>query len=192
METLAALLVAGAVIQFIDFGSKLLSSSRQLYRSTDGVTTETLDMKLVTTDLSTLLQGLKQKLPQYRPMTKEKNTSEDDAATDDLCKRCVEIAEELLLRVNKLKLEPRDQASSGSPKDDVKGPKPLVQKQNKALVSMEKGSRPALKQQWIGLIKAAEAGCEGSFKKWNSFRKALEAPWSKSEIEALASTMREI
>ncbi|OBS20396.1 hypothetical protein FPOA_06767 [Fusarium poae] len=145
-------------------------------------------MKLVTTDLSTLLQGLRRKLPQNRPLTKEENTSEDDVAIDDLCRRCVEVAEELLLRVNKLKLQRRDEKSSGGLKNGVKGPKPLEQ-QGK---SMENSSKAALKQQWSGLMRAADAGFEGSFKKWDSFRKALEASWSKGEIEALASTIREI
>jgi hypothetical protein len=60
MDPLAALSLAGNIIQFIDFGSGLLSTTKQLYKSSAGSLTAHDEIELVTTDLSNLITKLKQ------------------------------------------------------------------------------------------------------------------------------------
>jgi hypothetical protein len=51
MSPLTALSVAASISQFVDFGSKFLSSSRKLYQSADGTLRENLDTEIVMADL---------------------------------------------------------------------------------------------------------------------------------------------
>ena len=108
MDPFTALSIATSVVSFVDFGSKLLSNSRKLYKSTNGVLTENVDIDTITTDIATLVQGLRRKLPQHRPLSNPPPTSasvEDDEALDLMCQRCVEIAEELMFRLDKLRVD---------------------------------------------------------------------------------------
>lgn len=108
MDPLTALSVATSVVSFVDFGSKLLSKSRKLYKSSNGVLTEHVDLQLIALDISTLVQGLRRKLPEHRPLTKPSKgsaTFEDDGALDEMCRRCVDIASELLVQLEKLKVD---------------------------------------------------------------------------------------
>jgi hypothetical protein len=51
MDPLAALSLAGTIVQFVDFGSKLLATGRELYKSTNGSLTVNDEIELVTSDL---------------------------------------------------------------------------------------------------------------------------------------------
>jgi hypothetical protein len=59
MDPLSALSVAGTIIQFVDFGMKMLSSSVQLYTSTQGLLNVNEELKLVTGDLQAVLVRLR-------------------------------------------------------------------------------------------------------------------------------------
>ena len=59
MDSLTALSLAGNVVQFVDFGNKLLSQSRELYRSTQGSLAADDELHLVTADLSALILKLR-------------------------------------------------------------------------------------------------------------------------------------
>jgi len=140
MDPLTALSVASSVIQFVDFGSKLLSRSRQLYKSKEGVLTENFDVETITKDITTLVKGLKGKLPEHRSMSVLK-PSEDDEALDELCRRCVSIAGELIARLQKVKVkkkksegkeEEREKAASRTHvADSIVGPSSALGKPNK-------------------------------------------------------------
>ena len=116
MDALTALSVATSVVSFVDFGSKLLSKSRKLYKSADGALTENVDIEIIVADIEKLFQGLRRKLPENRPLG---NTStgctpfEDDGSLDVLCRRCVEIAAELMSRLDRLKVEERSDLPEG-------------------------------------------------------------------------------
>ena len=108
MDPLTALSVATSVVSFVDFGSKLLSKSRKLYKSSNGVLTENVDLHVIALDIATLAQGLQRKLPEHRPLSnpsKGSATFEDDGALDHMCRRCVEIASELMAHLDKLKVD---------------------------------------------------------------------------------------
>lgn len=179
MEALNTLQVAGGVIQFLDFGSKLLSNSRKLYRSADGVLSENVDLEVVTTDLATILLSLERKLPDNRAIKEDK--SEDEKALDELCIRCVAIAEELIAHLDKLKIVSGKDDTKTS-EDDKVGGGSLRDSQ-----SREKLGR----DNWSSMLKPSAKGKSKIFRKWSAFRKALEAVWRKEEIEAMAATLRE-
>ena len=54
MEPLAAISLAGSVIQFVDFGAKLLSEAHEIYHSKDGTTTERIELAKIAESLEHL------------------------------------------------------------------------------------------------------------------------------------------
>ena len=184
MEALTALSVASSVIQFVDFGSKLLTRSRQLYKAPGGTLSEYVDVETLTSDLQTLLISLRRQLPENRSLKTPEDRcdySEDDKALDTLCQRCVIIAEELLHRLAKLKV--KHEETDAKDDENTKGPPPAPDLQTDTrhqrtpnLLTFD-GSKRSERQKFM------------HFKKWESFRKALEASWNKKEIETLAKTL---
>lgn len=179
MEALNTLQVAGGVIQFLDFGSKMLSKSRKLYRSADGVLSENVDLEVVTTDLATILKSLERKLPDNRAIKEDK--SEDEKALDELCIRCVAIAEELIAHLDKLKIVSGKDKTNPSEDDKVR---------KGSLRDSESQDKLGL-DNWSSMLKPSAKGKSKIFRKWSAFHKALEAVWRKEEIEAMATTLRE-
>jgi hypothetical protein len=59
MDLLTALSLAGNIIQFVDFGTRLLSTTKALYRSSVGSLAINDELELVTSDLSILIIKLK-------------------------------------------------------------------------------------------------------------------------------------
>ena len=64
LESLAALSLAGNIVQFIDFGCRLFSKSRELYASSDGVLAENVELENIANSLNALSQGLKDEYSQ--------------------------------------------------------------------------------------------------------------------------------
>jgi hypothetical protein len=60
MDPLSALSVAGNIIQFIDFGGRLLSKARELYKSPVRSLAVHDEIILATTDLEALVEKLRQ------------------------------------------------------------------------------------------------------------------------------------
>lgn len=58
MDPLTAFSVAGTVIQFVDYGTKLLLGAHGLYKSTSGVLTANQELELVTADLRGVIRKL--------------------------------------------------------------------------------------------------------------------------------------
>lgn len=187
MEALTALSVASSVIQFVDFGSKLVSKSKKLYRSKRGVLDSTIDSERIIHDLTLLLVSLKRKLPENRILSSESppKRSVNDEALDELCKRSVEIAEQLLRRLEKLRVPVKNINKSGH-KSHTDEP---LQSQTPNH-GQSPGSRAAEGSASLDL--EPEIVFEGRrFSKWDSFRTALQEFWSKHELEELAATLRE-
>lgn len=97
LSPLDALSLAGTIIQFVDFGSKVLLQSRQLYESQTGALSVNQELVLVTSDLF----ALSQKLP-----NPEKNgcLTEEEKALRKLTVACAEISIELSTKLNGLKV----------------------------------------------------------------------------------------
>jgi len=93
MEALAAISLIGNVVQFVDFSSKLVSGSVQLYRSAEGALEENIDTETVTKHLLQLNNGLKD------------FAASSDGPLKNLCESCHAVAEELLQALAKAKVQ---------------------------------------------------------------------------------------
>jgi hypothetical protein len=96
MAELAALGLAGNIVQFVDFGIKLFRHGKELYKSAEGGKAEHLELEAVTTDLKRLAQQLQQTVG---PAT------QDDIALGKLAAGCEKLACELLEVLEKLKVK---------------------------------------------------------------------------------------
>jgi hypothetical protein len=107
MDPLTALSVAGNIIQFVDFGSKLVSKTRQIYKSKDGRLSDKVLTEDLAIDLDLISQNLRESLRENRLFNAQGQVefSEDDEALDELCRRCNEIAAKLIAHLDKLKVE---------------------------------------------------------------------------------------
>lgn len=183
MDALGALSIASAIITFLDFGGKLISDTRKIYKSADGALSSGLDTEIIALDLLTLTQGLRRKLPENRRLGRQYSlgVGDDDEALDRICGRCVVIADELTKKLNKLKL------STANPDGitTVASPDPTSK-------TIDTSNRRAQKVLGGGGSKADERAKAPVYRKWDSFRKALEGVWSKREIEEMSATLRDL
>jgi hypothetical protein len=97
MDPITAVSLAGTVIQFVDFTSKLVSKSTELYRSGRGVLAENADIETTTADLTKLNGRLKQ------------TTAVGDSDLQALCQACGDVAEQLLAALAKVKVNGKGQ-----------------------------------------------------------------------------------
>lgn len=84
MEALAAVGLAGNILQFLNFTGDAISKSRQIHDSVNGTLKEHEDLETVTTDLKDLSVRL------------QASSGPVDSVLEQLCTRCREIADELL------------------------------------------------------------------------------------------------
>jgi hypothetical protein len=94
MDPLSTIGLVGNIVQFVDFGSKLISKSVELYRSTEGALDENLDTETATNHLKDLNEKLK---------NGAKSTG--DTTLKDLCEACDKVARELLEALDKVKVK---------------------------------------------------------------------------------------
>jgi hypothetical protein len=108
MDPLTALSVAGTIVQFVDFGTKLLSQATELYKSPVGTLRSNNELELVTTDLRGLITKLRQSFKNSTENDAERSPSEDvqqRTSFETLCNEAATLAEELIVRLNKLKVK---------------------------------------------------------------------------------------
>lgn len=99
LDPLTALSVAATVVQFVDFGSKLVSKGKEFYKSPDGVLLENAELEDASGRLQGLSRSLEESLYQFvGPLT------ERDQRLELVVKSCRSIAAELDSRLQKLKL----------------------------------------------------------------------------------------
>jgi hypothetical protein len=89
--------VAGTIVQFVDFGSELFSQGRELYKiKNKGQLMVDTELELVTNDLCAVLKKFR------GPLT-------SGAEFDKICDAAASIAEELLGKLEKMKVDrPKD------------------------------------------------------------------------------------
>jgi hypothetical protein len=106
MEALAALSLAGNIIQFVEFGNTLLSEARGLYKSVTGALSVNEEIELATTDLSELIVRLKGSFfvsQTFGPASL--TTAEQQTSFEEICDGAVSVAEELVGRLRNLKVK---------------------------------------------------------------------------------------
>jgi hypothetical protein len=108
LDPLSAASLAGTIVQFVDFSSKLLSHGRELYKSASGKLTMDEELELVIADLKALVDKVRRTVissPSDAPgrLTEEGQNAQN--MFEAICNDAVKIAGELLARLNKLKIE---------------------------------------------------------------------------------------
>lgn len=96
MAEAAGLAIAGNIIQFVDLGIKLFKGGRQLYRSTEGASTEALELETVTLALRSYAQALRASKPSQIGLKGD---------LEDLTRHCEALATELLALLEELKVK---------------------------------------------------------------------------------------
>jgi hypothetical protein len=107
LEPLSALSLAGSIVQFVDFGLKVVSESRQRYRSATGALPENLTLEIVVADLSTISESLASHASEQPGVRTRQtwNQGREDKALRELAARCKELADELLDILEDLKVK---------------------------------------------------------------------------------------
>jgi hypothetical protein len=109
MDPLTALSLAGTIVQFVDYASKIIRGTKHIYKSTSGALSANKDLEERTRALSDLATKLKQPVqpPLYDASAKAASNLSPDSAypiLQDLCKKCGEEADQLLARLEGLKV----------------------------------------------------------------------------------------
>jgi hypothetical protein len=102
LDPLTVLSVAATVVQFVDFGSKLLVKGHELHKSPDGASVGNNELETIAKELQQLIHRFSQPLPSMESQDTVLNNSE--AALVNLTKQCSSAAEELLCTLRKLKV----------------------------------------------------------------------------------------
>jgi hypothetical protein len=108
LDPLSALSVAGTIVQFVEFGSKLLSQGRELYKlRSKGQLMVDAELGLVTNDLCAIIKRFRGSLALG---TSDGRESDDPGAEfDKICDTAASIAEKLLAKLEKMKVNrPKD------------------------------------------------------------------------------------
>jgi hypothetical protein len=104
MDGLTALALAGNVIQFVDFGTKLISRPEELYKSTRGSLGVHDEIELVTADLKDLITKLSISfLEEVEDGDLGGKGGPSVASFRKVCDEAVNVADEIVLRLQKLK-----------------------------------------------------------------------------------------
>ena len=105
MDPLTAISLASAIIQFIDFSSKLVGGAREIYASAAGATEENQSLDVVTSEMRQLASRL---VP-----LKNDGQTEDERALSRLATECKIVSDQLEGLLGKLRSsEPKSKARS--------------------------------------------------------------------------------
>jgi hypothetical protein len=102
LDPLTALSLASNIVQFIDFGTKLLAKGYELYESADGASVGNAELEFIARDLQKLNDRLK---PPLSPKTNPTSSTPSEAALRKLNDKCSGVADELINALTKLKVQ---------------------------------------------------------------------------------------
>lgn len=102
MDGLSALSVAASVAQFIEFGLDLVSKSKEIYKSANGASIKHEETEAATKRLVQLSDRLK--MSAIDQSITSGNLLAEDQALRTVCNRCIVVSNELLQKLNKLKV----------------------------------------------------------------------------------------
>jgi len=112
MDPLSALSVAASLVQFVDFGSRMLSDAKEMYTSTPGRTLRNLELSTMAADLSKLSKDV-------QANTRLLETSAEDtsqALLVRLCHECNDVSKELTATLSELRVTSEKKGWQSSPK----------------------------------------------------------------------------
>ena len=101
MDPISSLSVASAIIQFVDFGSKLVDRGRRIYKNGDGTLAEYVDKEVAVSHLNHLNENLQDSIGGIST----RRIAKRDRALYDLCSKCRNAGNELLDHLVALKVD---------------------------------------------------------------------------------------
>jgi len=110
LDPLTALSLAGNVIQFVDFASKLFIKGRQIYNSAEGLSVCDQDLETIAKDLRDISARFKSQIPPHLngDLDELESGKRTDTKLSELSNQCCSISEELIGALGKLKLSSLD------------------------------------------------------------------------------------
>ncbi|KAI9154739.1 hypothetical protein HJFPF1_07296 [Paramyrothecium foliicola] len=121
MEPLSALGVAAGVVQFIDFGTRLISTTGQLYQSPSGRTAREVQLTTIASDLAQLSTNIRSQITLLKEATPAQGSSE--SVLLGICEECMGAAKELQDALTNLRKKNRLKSlrfgASGNGPDDL-------------------------------------------------------------------------
>ena len=104
MDPFSAVSLAGNVIQFVEFGSNLISGVADLYTSADGASSTNRELELITRDLI----GICTSLNRPRNLKEEEQMSKVESNLLKLSRSCVKLGKEFVSKLQELKSKGRN------------------------------------------------------------------------------------
>jgi hypothetical protein len=109
MDPLTAFSLAGTIIQFVDFGTKILSQGYEIYESAKGQLAVDEELELITADLSGLISKMKRAKISNPPSVSSLMTgpvsSAQSSTFEKICDEATQIAQVILAKLGKLKID---------------------------------------------------------------------------------------
>ena len=99
LESLAALGLAANIVQFVEFGYKLFSESRELYKASDKPVEESVELAIISKALKHMSDNL------VETSSSDVQQAQAKAPLLPLAERCQTIADELLVALNALQVK---------------------------------------------------------------------------------------
>ncbi|PVI03076.1 hypothetical protein DM02DRAFT_698828, partial [Periconia macrospinosa] len=111
VDPFSALSLAGNIVQFLDFGQKLLSKGKEIYKSAEGTTTTHIELELIYDDLWAVSDKLAARAPPSPANYSSDNLTDYrlsivDDQISQLATSCQTLAQELLSIVRELRVDP--------------------------------------------------------------------------------------
>ena len=108
MDPLTAISLASAIVQFVDFSSKLIVEGHQIYHSIEGASQANLRTEDITSHINSLNKHL---LQPDRRHSQTGVSSESETALRYLAASCRTVANDLLNLLNELKVDKHSQGA---------------------------------------------------------------------------------
>ncbi|PLN76738.1 hypothetical protein BDW42DRAFT_198819 [Aspergillus taichungensis] len=99
LDPSTALSVATSVIQFVDFGAKLISKGREIYKSADGVLADHAEQAAVASKLARLMRGLSISADASTSIAKP---APEDRALSEVAWDCLQVADDFSAAIHQL------------------------------------------------------------------------------------------
>ncbi|KAM3501563.1 hypothetical protein MY10362_005453 [Beauveria mimosiformis] len=172
MDALAALSLASTLMQFADYGIKLLSQAPHSYKTAHGEVTDDINIETLVQDLLSLKQSLKRQAPPKHISSGHDTNTESITALRALYSQCMGAAQELLAHLPRLKTRTNG-VNEAAPQKKAHGDKWRSLLGADSLEALDSQQQPEMLQ----------------FRSWGSFHKALRAIWDRQEMEALEDSL---
>ncbi|KAE9366774.1 hypothetical protein N431DRAFT_471808 [Stipitochalara longipes BDJ] len=110
MDPLTIISLAGNIIQFVSFGTSILSDATELYKSTNGVLSTNETLELATRDLRAVIMMFRQHVSISHLGTSAQSRQVLEDSLGRICDSAATVADDLLRQLEKLKMKGRRKA----------------------------------------------------------------------------------